>query len=179
MKLTPTIFLILSLGLFFVLITPLKNDIKIQEVEIQALQKDNDTALEYQVKKKELREKYKDSVSPEQEERLRLFLPDSVDNIRLLIDLEALAARKNLEISNIAFNSGGEATGAETQDEGLYEKIVLSFSFVSTYEDFKDFLITLEQSLRLIDVTDIKIQTSADPEISTYQFIINTYWLKR
>ena len=179
MKLTPTIFLILSLAIYFVFISPLQSDIKIQQVEIEALEKDNQKALDYQQKKKDLREKYKTSVTPEDEERLKLFLPDSVDNVRLLIDLEALALRQGIEIGNTAFNSGGGGNETETHDDGLYESITLSFSFVSTYDDFKSLLVLLQQSLRLIDVTNLTIQTSDDPEFATYKLVINTYWLKR
>lgn len=179
MKLTPTIFLILSLAIYFVLISPLQSEIKIQEVEINSLEKDHEKAKSYQVKKQDLREKYKKSISPTEEEKLKLFLPDSVDNIRLLIDLEALALRQGIEIGNTAFNSGGGGNETETHDDGLYETITLSFSFVSNYDDFKSFLVLLQQSLRLIDVKKLTIQTSDDPELSTYSFVINTYWLKR
>lgn len=181
MKLTPTIFLILSLAIFFVLISPEKDNLETLEVERQSLEADNQKAKEYQVKKTELINQFKEGVPPSQEERLEKFLPDSVDNVRLLIDLDAIAAELGLTIGNTAFNSGGggDANRTDTTDEGLYETITLSFSFVSNYDDFKSFLRLLQQSLRLIDVTDITVQTSNDPEFSTYKFVINTYWLKR
>lgn len=181
MKLTPAIFLILSLSIFFIFITPEKEKIEKLEIERKSLEADNQKAIEYQSKKNELIEKFRSSVSPVQEDRLKQFLPDSVDNVRLLIDLDAIAAELGLIIGNTAFNSGGEGDRerTDTSDEGLYETITLSFSFVSNYDDFKSFLRLLQQSLRLIDVTDITVQTSNDPEISTYKFVINTYWLKR
>jgi Tfp pilus assembly protein PilO len=181
MKLTPTIFLILSLAIFFVFISPEQGNIEVLEAEKQSLAADNQKAAEYQAKKTELIEQFRDNVSDDQEARLKQFLPDSVDNVRLLIDLDAIAAELGLSVGNTAFNSGGEGDSdrTETTDEGLYETITLSFSFVSNYDDFKSFLRLLQQSLRLIDVTSITVQTSNDPEFSTYKFVVNTYWLKR
>jgi len=181
MKLTPSIFLILSLAIYFVLISPEQGNIKVLEVEKQSLEADNQKAKEYQVKKSDLIKQFRDNVSTSQEDRLEQFLPDSVDNVRLLIDMDAIAEELGLSIGNAAFNSGGEGDSnrTDTSDEGLYETITLSFSFVASYEDFKSFLVLLQQSLRLIDVTKITIQTSGVGDVSTYSFVINTYWLKR
>jgi len=181
MKPTPTIFLILTIAIFFIYIRPQQVEVNKLKIEEKSLSADNEKAIQYKQKKEQLVSQVRDNISDSQEKRLKKFLPDSVDNVKLLIDLDAIAAELGLSIGNTAFNSGGggDENRTDTTDQGLYETITLSFSFVSNYEDFKAFLRLLQQSLRLIDVTDITINTSSDPEFATYRFVVNTYWLKR
>ena len=119
------------------------------------------------------------SSSKKERDRLELFLPNSVDTVRLIIDLKALGNKVGVDIGNIAFNSGGDSEETETYDAGAYEVITLSFSFTSDYQTFKKFLVVLQESLRLIDVTNITIKTTSDPEYATYSFVVDTYWLNK
>ena len=43
----------------------------------------------------------RDAMNPADLERLSVFLPDSVDNVGLILDLTALASRSGLSLSNI------------------------------------------------------------------------------
>ena len=43
----------------------------------------------------------RDAIDPKDLEALTTFLPDSVDNVRLILDLNALAARSGISVMNI------------------------------------------------------------------------------
>lgn len=116
--------------------------------------------------------------------RLATFLPDSVDNVSLILDLNALAARSGLALSNIdvAADLGAAAKAAQQNAapaglSSLVGSVDLSLSAVGTYTALQNFLKGVERSGRLLDVRDISVKGS-NTGAYAYQMTIRLYWLR-
>ena len=122
----------------------------------------------------------RDAMDPEHLERLALLLPNSVNNIGKVIDLNALAARSGLKVSSIDVAPGQvAAVSAEAAQTGAPPEQSIDFSFVATgtYESLKTLLQGIEKSARLLDVQELSIQGS-DTGVYTYRMRIRLYWLR-
>ena len=110
-------------------------------------------------------------------ERLHKLLPDTVDNVRLILDIDGIAGKYGMTIRNVTVKEAAlpaDTIGPSTESFG---SIGLEFSTAASYENFVRFLTDLEESLRIVDVTDISF--SAD-ESDFYQYTValKTYWLR-
>jgi Tfp pilus assembly protein PilO len=177
--LTPILLLVASLGMFFYFIRPHYETVKQHRASIV----ENDDAIERAQKIATLRDNLlerKASFSPADIDRLNELLPDSVDNITLVIDIDSIANRYGTSIRDIRVSSPQVATAQKTvgPDEKPYATTMIGFGISLTYEQFVDFLSDIEHSLRLTDINSITF-TPKD-EGTTYDFNINlsTYWLK-
>ncbi len=143
-----------------------------------------DRAQELRARRDELLSKY-NTFTVEDRQRLLRSLPDNVDNIRLIIDINNIAARHNLALTDVEL---GEVSDSRTARNDLavgvsgdaVGSVEVSFSLGATYEDFLAFLQDLEHSLRLVDVESIDFDAPG-PEAggrSTYTLTIRTYWLR-
>ncbi|HZS42635.1 MAG TPA: type 4a pilus biogenesis protein PilO [Candidatus Paceibacterota bacterium] len=111
-------------------------------------------------------------------DRLQKLLPDSVDNIRLILDMNGIAAKygmslKNIKISQLQTINSTPGTGANPVGS-----IQLSFSVISPYENLQPFLKDLESSLRLVDVTNLSFTPNDQTGTYAYNVTLQTYWLK-
>lgn len=188
----PFILIALAVVIFFAFIDP-------QNKEVQALLKqkqDNDTMLglaqDLQDKRKILDDAY-GNITVEERQRLIKLLPDTVDNVRLMRDINNIAEQRGLLIRNIAVTREGEKkentqrntiTSVDaTSDVGT---ITLSFSVTSPYDKFISFMKDLEQALRVVDIRALEVSpnsttgTAAQSQNALYTFAItlDTYWLR-
>ncbi len=110
--------------------------------------------------------------------RLSTFLPGSVDNVGIILDLNALASRSGLLLSNInaAINTTGN-TSTATTNAGSVGSVDISLSASGTYTALQNFLKGVEMSERLLDVRNLTVNGS-DTGIYTYQMTIRLYWLR-
>ena len=114
-------------------------------------------------------------------QKLGRILPDNVDNIRLIIDINGIAARHLLSINNIdmgavsdsATSRNALAVGSSGSAIGSVE---LGFTITASYDDFLAFIQDLEHSLRVVDIETISFSAS-DEAIDDFQVNIRTYWL--
>ncbi len=111
-------------------------------------------------------------------DKLGKLLPDTVDSVTLIIEINSIAAQYNMHIRN--FGGGIQAqAGALGQSLTPYSSLPLTFTTTASYETFIAFLKALETNLRLVDVAGITFsaqnQTSS---IYDFSFNINTYSLK-
>lgn len=117
--------------------------------------------------------------------KLQKVLPDNVDNIRLIIDINNIAARHKLALSEVDLGDlgGGKngpkspaAVGASSDPVGSVD---IGFSVQAKYEDFLAFLADLEHSLRLVDVERVSFGAPGGADGATkYSLTIRTYWLR-
>jgi Tfp pilus assembly protein PilO len=112
--------------------------------------------------------------------RLSTFLPGSVDNVHLILDLNALAARSGLSLSNVGVTTNASAAGATGASSlagtSAVGSVDLALSAVGTYSALQTFLSGVERSARLLDVQDISA-TGSDTGVYTYQMKMRIYWL--
>jgi len=132
--------------------------------------------------------------------KLKKLLPDHVDNVRLVLDIDGIASARGIQISSIKIEKDADkSTDVQTKDsigfntamqsQFAYQSLILKFSAVATYADFKLFLHNLEHSLRIVDLVDLSISQAsrsdnksstkdAAPELYKFDIGIRTYWLK-
>lgn len=196
--LTPIILIMLSIGIFFFLIDPQYKKIQVLQAEVAENEKTLEIARKLRDKREELRDKF-NRISEEEKAELEKLLPDTVDNVRLIIDINNIAEQFGIVIRdiNIVSNEGTEGASGATRAqgssfEGVIEEnsigyvdpgkigvITFSFSVSAKYEVFLDFLKQLEESLRIVDIRNISVSRgSAEGAIYNYSVTMDTYWLK-
>lgn len=175
------IYLILAVGIFFVIIDP-------QYKEVQTLLKvksENDgllvKATHLTKKREELMGKY-NSISAKNKADLRKILPETVDNVRLVRDINNIAKDSAIVIRGIAISgdiSNQEEDSRVVDNSGKnYGVIQLSFSFSADYASMKRFLKELENSLRLVDIRTLSVTASQVDDVYSYSLTLDTYWLR-
>lgn len=112
--------------------------------------------------------------------RLGTMLPGNIDNVKLIIELDALASQYGLPLQNVSVEDDETAQDVQVieQGSGDYGKVQLKFSIRGPYTQFTDFLDSLEHSLRIIDVRSLTFQATERADVYQYNLVIETYWLK-
>jgi Tfp pilus assembly protein PilO len=197
---TPIILIIISITLFFSFTNPLYNDISSLKTEVTSYNEalDNSKALENERDK--LTAKY-NAISPDNLMKLQKLLPDNVDNIRLILEIEQIALPYGMVLRDVKYNvtntdtttpangvvQGGGAVDLANKDYGIFD---LEFSVSGSYDNFINFTKDLESNLRIVDISSIDFSSdnvnvnakvnskTPSPEVYKYDFKIKTYWLK-
>lgn len=115
-------------------------------------------------------------LSPQNIARLQSLLPDHVDNVKLVLDIDGIAERRGIRIGNVVARTetGKDGASANTQqslaideaalDAQKYKSLILDFNVVASYSDFVLFMRDLEQSLRIVDLVSLKMDPAASHE---------------
>jgi Tfp pilus assembly protein PilO len=175
----PVILLVAAIGLFVVFTDP-------EYQKVQSLQTENASYTDALNKSQELKatrdqllSKY-DTFSADDLQKLSYVLPDNVDNIRLIIDINNIAARHGLTLSNVSVGNvtagDSQSSLAVGQSTGAVGSVDVSFSVDASYSDFLAFLNDLEHSMRIVDVQKLSFTTGA-AGLTDYSLDIRTYWL--
>ncbi len=125
----------------------------------------------------------RDAIDPTGLMRLQTFLPDSVDNVGLILDLNALAARSGLSLSKVdvaptaapTSSTAGTAQGAASK--GPVSSVDMTLSAVGSYSALQKFLQGVERSARLLDIRELSVKGS-ETGVYTYQMKLRLYWLR-
>jgi Tfp pilus assembly protein PilO len=171
-------------AVFFWYTMPAYDDVGSVKQEIARYDQALERARELQELKRALVTRY-NTFSSDQINRLQKLLPDHIDNVRLVLDLDSLALRHNMPIQGVTV-SEKEQGRSETVLSALSEEStpvdsrVLEFSTTGTYEDFVRFMSDLESSLRIVDLAGLTLNRSTSEGVDLYQFTVavKTYWLK-
>ena len=132
------------------------------------------------------------NLSADDRDRLDKMIPSTVDNIRLVIDLNSVALRHGFSLKDIkavASSDGQKAAPApavaasKTAASGgisipTLDTVDVSFSVTAPYSDFISFLQDLEASLRIMDVTHLTV-TASDSGVYSFGVQLKTYWLRQ
>lgn len=182
-RVLPLVALAASAGIFFAYVNPTWSGPIAAAKDAIAL---DDSALaaaeEYAVRKNELSAARAD-IDLENLERITTLLPDSVDNVGLILDINALAARSGISLANIdvATVDGGAKGGAQgtlpIATASPVGSINLSLTALGTFSAFQTFVDGIERSARLLDIQDILVKGS-DTGVYTYQITLRLYWLR-
>ncbi|MDO8575954.1 MAG: hypothetical protein Q7R90_01425 [bacterium] len=141
-------------------------------------------------------------------DKLQKLLPDHVDNVRLILDLDNLAEDGGLALQNVDVSSAQKQTaksqtalGAIGTSNQKYDSLTLTFSTIASYPAFVEFLTDLESSLRIVDLVSLTITPSGSgaavvnaanafpvgarnpaatraEPLYTFNMTLRTYWLK-
>lgn len=184
--------LVLAGGIFFFYTKPTYDGAQDAQAKIDQYNAALNKASELQQLKQTLLTRY-NAFNPTDLDRLHKLLPDHVDNIALILDFDALAARYGMGLENVdvstpasaATVSNGIGSGSSGQK---YDSVTLNFSTRGTYQNFMQFLGGLEQSLRIVDLVSLQLQPDgsgsivqgAGPALPVYHYdvVLRTYWLR-
>jgi len=178
-------------GVFFLYTQPTYDTVQALSAEIEQYNQALDKAAQLQQLKQTLLSRY-NSFNPADLDRLQKSLPDHVDNVRLVLDLDSLAGAHGMALQNVVINNpvseSGNATviGAIGIGQQKFDSLTLQFSTHGSYPDFVAFLNDLEDSLRIVDLVSLSLQRDPTPAGQAagsglsyrYDIAIRTYWLK-
>lgn len=179
----PFVALIFAAGLIFGYIVPTYNgSITTANERIKSFQSALTAAKKFAAKEGEL-EMQRAAIPAENLARLEAFLPDGVDNVQLILDLDSLAARSGMTLSTFDIDASKVASGNNTDGSALalqfgspVDSLELSVTATGTYAQFRSFLASIQQSLRPMDVVNVHIADSSTGG-HKYTMTIRIYWL--
>lgn len=157
--------------------------------EIDVSMSSLDTAEKLKTSREELIAKY-NAIPKSDLDNLKTLLPDSVDNIRLIIQIDSIASRNGLSIlRNVEYQTAKKTTVAEAQMQSPdafrkpYGEFTISFQTTGQYKNFLSFVSDLEENLRIVDITTVEFEpTNGVQSLSgnmSYKVTLKTYWLKQ
>lgn len=178
--LLPIILIVAALGLFAVYTNPTYQATKAIALQVEQY----DDALTKSQELKSIRDQLiskRNTFSDDDVTKLSHVLPDNVDNIRLIIDINNVASRHNLSLKDVQI--GSVSNSRSTQNDlasgnsgDAVGSVTVGFSVSASYDNMIAFLQDLEHSLRIIDVQSLTF-TATPEDLSGYSMSIRTYWL--
>src|SRR3989344_5494288 len=197
----PIILIGISVTVFFVFTNPMYSDITQLRTKVVSYNKalSNSKALE---NKRDIPTAKKNSMSPVDLIKLQKLLPDSIENIRLILEIEKMVSPYGMVLKNVKYNATDTKSATTSSTEGIqgsrtiqpllkdYGVWDLEFSTTGTYNNFLNFIKDLESNLRIVDISSIQFSsdntsTGSNTPLNTpsaetyrYDFKIKTYWLK-
>lgn len=199
--LTPILAFIVAFTLFFTFIEPTFDEYKRIDTEVADYEQALTSAQRLQERVNELIAD-KNAIAQSDLERLMTLLPNSIDEVGIVLTLDELSSRHELALEQIVVQSSRSKSGAaaapktsfafedetnakqeQTRADGTVvrsptdsvEVVTLSFNVTGTYEDFKALLSELENSLTLMDIVELNIAESKDEELATFNVTVALY----
>ncbi len=181
----PILFLIASIGLYFSYIGPsldtLRQATDLRDRLVAAVEKYE----ELFERRASLNADY-DSIPLAERENLHRILPDEIDPVRIVIDIDRLARSEGIGLEVSSFELPRlQATQSGRGTEEVKNQLmtwVMSTTVEGGYVGFKNFLSTLERSMTIFDVTQLeieKIDTGATVDRGQrYKVVMHIYSLK-
>jgi Tfp pilus assembly protein PilO len=174
--LLPLLLVGVGIGGFILITKPMYADINALKIEGDAYGQALENSANLQKERDRLTTKL-NSFSTDDLNKLDKMLPDSVDNIQLILEIQEQAAKQGIVVKNVQFepkqfadedknksDTGSSTPAAATvpvkrvataDDAKDYETFELQFSVEGSYKDFVAFMQLMEKSLRLIDIKSI------------------------
>lgn len=198
-NIAPIILILISVGVFFFLIDPKYKGIQALQAEVTENNRTLQIAGELSKRRDELKTRF-NMISSEEKTTLEKLLPDTVDNVRLIIYINNIAEQLGIVIRDINIRAATEedpsarptTVRSQSQFEGVVDEgaikyvdgtkvgvISFSFSVTAQYDTFLNFLEQLERSLRIVDIRNIEINRGSEGGgLFDYKITLDTYWLK-
>ena len=197
---TPIILIGIAAAGFFMFVSPYYKSISAFQVQSTQYNEALTNSKSLEAERDKLTLKY-NSIDPNNLSKLQKFLPDNVDNIRLILEIEKIASPYGMVLKDVKYDTTSQkdtiATDTTTpvaraniktinSDYGTWN---LEFSTQGTYPNFLNFVKDLESNLRTVDIASIDFSSNApttgiaginysSTESYKYTFKIKTYWLK-
>ncbi len=185
-SLTPIVLIVISVGLFYLHISPRYAQVQTLRSQQSQYKDALDRVDNLGVTRDQLITKY-NTFSPDNLTRLERFLPDKVNTVKLIADIDNVAGRYGIAIRSVTTSDqdvdNAQAIATEASAEKPYKTTQVTFRFTSSYPNLVLFLKDLEKSLQMVDVKSVSFvvaQASSQPNsgLSEYQIAIHTYSLK-
>lgn len=181
----PFILIGLAVAIFFVVIDPQYE----KKTQLEDRKEENQNMLDLADRLKQKRDDLQDAfnaISGAEKEELAKLLPDTVDNVRLILDINNIAEEEGVIIRDITVTREGDQVQRRQQNvstsvdtAGDVGTITLSFSIDSTYPTFISFIKSLEEALRIVDIRSLDISAGrGDGAFYSFTITLDTYWLR-
>lgn len=191
-RVLPFLFLLVAGGLFIGYIHPtVTGPIAATQAKIKEYDAALSASTRYEERRAEL-EQERAQLPQDGVERLEDFLPDNVDNVRLILDLDSLASKSGLVITNFnttaaEVTTSGDAVDTTDAPDGSaqtisldpskpYESLDLTITASGSYAQLRAFLSGVESSLRTLDLIEFQLVDSPTG-VYKYQMTFRLYWL--
>lgn len=198
--LLPILFILIAIVSFFWYTQPAYNDTSSIQAEIE----EYDTAIEQVAEIQQIRDSLLSRYNQLPQSTLYVIdrvLPQELDTVRFLIELQQVALRSDLQINDISYGGGGgddEGGVGSVGDSSVvpnkpYQSAAVSFSTSGSYAEVLEFIRAIEQSARIIDIVEVSISAGSEEGIgigeeteenalpsgenNAYQITAYTYWL--
>ncbi|MEK7460549.1 MAG: hypothetical protein AAB628_03310 [Patescibacteria group bacterium] len=172
--------IIFFLGFAIFYVAPLYGEINTQRADLQVLNESaKDTEKIQQVINQTL--KSLNSVDPMVIKRLETFIPETIDEVRFVNDIQGVGVKNGLAVSNIKIedkakemNVGSAGKGStpvaleplslsaknagSAAQKNKYVTTKITFDVIASYEGFRLLVNDLEKSLGLINITELSFQ---------------------
>jgi hypothetical protein len=185
-RILPIVALLIAIGLFFGYINPTRTgSIAATKAQIDSYESALDAAEHFKDREGEL-VVAQANIPSDGLARLAAFLPDGVDNVQIILDLNTLAARSGMTLSDFdtanvsqqAQQGGTPGDPASSlQSDGPIDSLEITVSATGTYASFRNFVDGIESSLRMLDIVSVSVNDSATG-VYTYDMTIRLYWLR-
>lgn len=194
--LSPIILVGISVAGFFLFTNPYYKEVVALKDQVDSYNEALNNSKSLEAERDKLTQQY-NSIDRNNLVKLERMLPDSVDNIRLILEIEKLAipygmilkdvkydTKTQEEDTTLALKNAKTATAEENNKEyGTWE---LEFSTQGSYFDFLNFVKDLEKNLRIVDISSVEFSSKTGTGLAAtqpsnnykYTFTIKTYWLK-
>lgn len=116
-------------------------------------------------------------ISADNIKKIETLIPSSLNFVKLVADIDAVATRHGISIKNISSTNNASSVGsvAEAGATQGYGSASINFDFEGTYAKFNEFINDLERSLRILDIKSVSL-SSSESGIYTYTLGFDTYW---
>lgn len=172
----PFLLIIVSLSSFFVLTKPKLDAIRASAAEVGAYEEALGNATRLNSIRDSLLARYNQFPS-EGAAQLEKLVPDTIDNVRLIIDLNGIARDRGMQFKNLRVTSTGQNGLGAAPGGKKFDAVSISFSVSTTYDEFRRLVVDLERSLRIMDVTSLSF-VAGDKGIYDFTVGLKTYWLR-
>lgn len=199
----PIILILLACGLFFWYTNPNYQIAKASSATITGLDQTAQAAGNLSVLEQKIKDNY-NALTAQQISSLQTLLPDNINTISLITEIDSIGAKHGITIQGISLTSqggsgaagaGNSSTPSDTAvstmsaagnssgtavstSAATYSTLPFTFSVTTSYANFISFLQDLERSLQLFDVNSITISGVTDKsDVYTYKVGLQTYSL--
>ena len=198
--LIPIVGILVAVGIFFTYVEPTFREIQTIQAEADEYAEAAEHAVALQRRIAELKTE-RDAIRLSDLERLEALVPDRIDEVAFLVDLDALADEHNLSIRDVQVGGdapvnsrASRATRDDSDDEeeeialspeeggveagvrNQYSTLDIFFSVNGSYESLRALLADCEESLTLLDIIKIEfIRPQEGPDL--YSLGVRLYGL--
>ena len=168
--LVPIISIIVALALYFFFIQDTLE--RVAELKIESAQFDETLKSAQELENTiERLTRESDNIQTSDLDKLEILLPDHIDSIRFIYDLNTIADIHNKTLGKVS---------VEELKGDRFTSTIVTFSINGTYSELLAFLSDLELSLRIIDVQSIsfRVTNDSDKDGIDYTIVIATHVLK-
>jgi hypothetical protein len=189
---TAIILIVLAIGIYFTVTQSIFNQVKdVQKVNSQYLTAISNAEQLISVREKVL--KAYNGLSQDDRDRLDKMIPNTVDNIRLIIDLNSVALSHGFALKNVKAVAAASKTpaagtaivrapGTTPATGGIstptLDTVTVTFGVETGYLEFISFLQDLEANLRIMDVSRLSMKAAEGGRYS-FEVELKTYWLRQ